>query len=123
MTNNEPTDNLVAIAKHLGCYPGRAAIIEAIDEIMAEVRPAGYRAAAVALGETDLTPLLGKIAVPTLVIHGELDTVVSPETGRFLAEKIPDARFVLIASAGHVSNQEQPEVFNRAVRQFLEDLN
>jgi pimeloyl-ACP methyl ester carboxylesterase len=96
-------------------------LLAEVTEIMAEVRAAGYRAAAVALGETDLTPLLGKIAVPTLVIHGELDTVVSPETGRLLAEKIPDARFVLIASAGHVSNQEQPHAFNAAVRQFLRD--
>jgi len=89
---------------------------------MAEVRPAGYRAAAIALGQTDLAPLLGEIAVPTLVIHGELDKVVPPEIGRFLAEHIPGAQFVLIPDAGHVANQEQPEAFNEAVREFLEDF-
>jgi pimeloyl-ACP methyl ester carboxylesterase len=90
-----------------------------VIEIMAEVRPGGYRAAAIALGETDLTPLLGEIGVPTLVIHGEQDAIVPPETGRILADSIPAARFVLIPRAGHVSNQEQPAAFNAAVRRFL----
>jgi pimeloyl-ACP methyl ester carboxylesterase len=99
-----------------------AELLAEVTEIMAEVRPAGYRAAAIALGQTDLTPLLGEIAVPTLVIHGELDKVVPPETGRFLAENIPGAQFVLIPDAGHVANQEQPAAFNAEVREFLEDL-
>ena len=43
---------------------------------MAEVRPAGYRAAAIALGATDLTQQLQTIRVPTLVIHGDQDAVV-----------------------------------------------
>ena len=96
-------------------------ILAEVTEIMAEVRPAGYRAAAIALGQTDLTALLHCIDVPTLVIHGEHDRVVPPETGQKLAETIPGARFVLIPQAGHVANQEQPTAFNAAVRQFLED--
>jgi 3-oxoadipate enol-lactonase len=97
-------------------------LLAEVTEIMAEVRPAGYRAAAIALGQTDVTPLLSGIDAPTLVIHGALDTVVLPETGRFLAENIPGAKFVLIPKAGHVANQEQPASFNAAVRRFLEDL-
>ena len=98
-------------------------ILAEVTEIMAEVRPAGYRAAAIALGQTDLTALLNGIDVPTLVIHGEHDRVVPPETGRFLAENIPGARFILIPQAGHVANQEQPAAFNAAVREFLATLN
>jgi len=102
--------------------PGAPAeLLAEVTDIMAEVRPAGYCAAASALGQTDLTPLLGAIEVPTLVIHGEQDAVVPPETGRMLADSIPGARLVLIPDAGHVSNQEQPAAFNAAVRQFLED--
>jgi 3-oxoadipate enol-lactonase len=94
-------------------------LIDELTAIMAEVRPAGYAAAAVALGNTDLREQLGAIQVPTLVIHGEYDRVVPPETGRQLAESIPGARLVVIANAGHVSNQEQPAAFNAAVRDFL----
>jgi 3-oxoadipate enol-lactonase len=96
----------------------RALVVE-LTEIMAEVRPAGYRYAAIALAETDLQKLLPRIAVPTLVIHGENDTVVPLETGRWLAELVPGAELQVIARAGHVSNQEQPAAFNEAVLAWL----
>ena len=35
---------------------------------------------------------------------------------------IKDSRFVEIENAGHISNIEQPEVFNAAVRAFLHDV-
>ena len=96
-------------------------LIAELTSIMAEVRPAGYRAAAIALGNTDLTAKLSTIRVPTLVIHGEQDRVVPLETARMLAATIPDARLVIIPDAGHVSNQEQPSTFNNAVRAFLQE--
>jgi 3-oxoadipate enol-lactonase len=94
-------------------------LVQELEDIMAEARPAGYRAAAIALGATDLTARLGDINVPTLVVHGADDRVVPLETGRALAEAIPGARLAVIERAGHVSNQEQPEAFNALVREFL----
>ena len=94
-------------------------LIAELIEIMAEVRPAGYRAAAIALGDTDLRSRLGQIRAPTLVIHGECDGVVPLSTARELTAAIPDARLVVIPDAGHVANQEQPEAFNAVVREFL----
>jgi pimeloyl-ACP methyl ester carboxylesterase len=98
-----------------------ADLLADVTDIMAEVRPAGYRAAAIALGQTDVSSLLSRINVPTLVIHGAQDRVVPVETGRMLANSIAGARLVVIPEAGHVANQEQPELFNAAVRQFLAD--
>lgn len=95
-------------------------LIAELTSIMAEVRPAGYCSAAIALGHTDLTAQLSSIQVPTLVIHGEQDAVVPLETARTLAACIPGARLVVIPEAGHVSNQEQPAAFNAAVREFLQ---
>jgi pimeloyl-ACP methyl ester carboxylesterase len=96
-----------------------AELVAELVEIMAEVRPAGYRSAAEALGATDLTRELSRIAVPTLVVHGECDRVVPLSTARELAAAIPGADLVVIPHAGHVANQEQPEAFNAAVREFL----
>jgi pimeloyl-ACP methyl ester carboxylesterase len=95
------------------------ALVQELADIMAEVRPAGYCAAAVALGNTDLTASLQDIRVPTLVVHGACDRVVPPDTGRQLAESIPGARLVVIPDAGHVANQERPLEFTAAVRAFL----
>ncbi len=62
---------------------------------------------------------LGRIAVPTLVLWGESDGVVSPDYGRAYASMIPGARFELIARAGHHPEIEQPEGFVDKVAHFL----
>lgn len=94
-------------------------LVAEIAAVMAEIRPATYRAAALAIAATDLTPLLPKIAVPTLVICGEHDTTTTPAQCEAMARAIPNARFVLLRDAGHASNQEQPAAYNDAVRAFL----
>jgi len=97
-------------------------LVAELVEIMAEVRPAGYRAAAIALGNTDLTAQLAAIRAPTVVIHGECDGVVPLSTARHVADAIPGSRLVVISEAGHVANQEQPAAFNAAVRRFLREF-
>ena len=72
---------------------------------------------------SDSTPTLSTIAVPTLVVFGAEDVITPAETeGRSLAAAIHGARLVVIPNAGHLSNLEQPEAFNAAVREFLSIL-
>jgi pimeloyl-ACP methyl ester carboxylesterase len=68
------------------------------------------------------TDVLASIAVPTLVVTGEEDTVTGPEIGRDLAAGIPGARFLLVEEAGHLVNLEQPEIVNEALLDFLAPL-
>jgi pimeloyl-ACP methyl ester carboxylesterase len=53
------------------------------------------------------TEALRSLKVPTLVIHGSADTLVSPSGGERTAEVIPNARFVLIDGMGH----DRPPMF------------
>jgi pimeloyl-ACP methyl ester carboxylesterase len=62
---------------------------------------------------------LSRIAVPTLVLWGANDGVVSPDYGRAYSARIPGARFELIAEAGHHPEIEQPEAFAAHVTAFL----
>jgi len=52
--------------------------------------------------EIDISGVLSAIRVPTLVIHRTDDTVVNVEGGRFLAQRIPDARLVEFSGADHL---------------------
>lgn len=70
----------------------------------------------------DSTPFLGAIDVPTLVVVGEQDKVTPPELANVLAEKIPGAKLATIPGAAHLSNLEQPEIFNRLLGGFLASL-
>lgn len=54
-----------------------------------------------ALIDVDLTPRLAHIVAPTLVLHGDADTVVPFEYGQILGQLIPRARFEAVAGAGH----------------------
>ena len=61
------------------------------------------------------------ISVPTLIVAGDGDTPYL--TGiDYMAERIPNATKVIIANAGHGANVEQPEVFNKAMQEFLQSL-
>jgi pimeloyl-ACP methyl ester carboxylesterase len=62
---------------------------------------------------------LARIDVPTLVLWGESDRVVSPDYGRTFAGLIPGARFETIARAGHHPEIEAPEAFVDCVARFL----
>jgi len=62
---------------------------------------------------------LHRIAVPTLVVWGASDRIVSPEYGRAYAGLIPGARFELIEAAGHHPELEQPRAFVECVARFL----
>jgi len=62
---------------------------------------------------------LGHIRVPTLVLWGASDRVVTPDYGRTYAGLIPGARFELIEEAGHHPEIEQPQRFAERVTAFL----
>ena len=95
-----------------------AALVPLLEEIAAAVRPESIRTQLFVMAEADQRDLLPRIAVPTLLIWGELDTCSPLSVARQFERAIPDTKLVVIPGAGHVSNLEQPEQFNEAVREF-----
>ena len=64
---------------------------------------------------------LSRITVPTLLVWGASDGVVTPDYGRAYSRLIPGSRFALIEGAGHHPEIEQPEAFVERVAAFLEE--
>jgi pimeloyl-ACP methyl ester carboxylesterase len=63
---------------------------------------AGVARQAVAIvTQRDRTPDLGKLRVPTVVIHGAIDPLIQPSGGEATAKAIPGARLVLVPDMGH----------------------
>lgn len=65
---------------------------------------------------------LAEIAVPTLVLVGDLDIPEMREGAARLAADIPGARAATIAGASHLPNLERPEEFDALVLEFLGDV-
>jgi pimeloyl-ACP methyl ester carboxylesterase len=68
----------------------------------------------------DSTPLLASIHVPTLIVVGDEDTVTPPAASEEMHRAIAGSELVRIPGAGHLSNLEQPGVFNAALAAFLD---
>ncbi|HEX5747349.1 MAG TPA: alpha/beta hydrolase [Archangium sp.] len=68
----------------------------------------------------DITPLLGKVTAPALLISGELDQIVSPELSRRVAERLPAAHSVQLRGATHYCLHENAEQLIGLVERFFE---
>ncbi|MCR9256765.1 MAG: 3-oxoadipate enol-lactonase [Alphaproteobacteria bacterium] len=93
--------------------------IERMHAMLSAVPKEGYIACSCAVRDADTRAAIAGIAVPTQVIAGAQDMATPPEKGRYIADTIPEAGFVLIDPAGHISNIEQPDVFNKALSDLL----
>jgi pimeloyl-ACP methyl ester carboxylesterase len=74
-----------------------------------------------AFGNIDVTELLPKLNVPTLVLHARDDAMIPLNAGRGYAAGIPGARYVLLDSKNHVLLSHEPAFaqFLAEVRRFL----
>jgi pimeloyl-ACP methyl ester carboxylesterase len=69
----------------------------------------------------DLSDRLGAVQAKTMVIWGEKDTLLDPELGRKLAERLARACFVCVEGAGHNPMWDRPQHFNELLLDFLAD--
>lgn len=67
----------------------------------------------------DSTPLLSSIHVPTLIVVGDEDALTPPSASEEMQRAIAGSELVRIPQAGHLSNLEQPDLFNAALAAFL----
>jgi class 3 adenylate cyclase len=96
---------------------------EEIDFFLRLAREGAHRKDAAAMLEanvtTDVSELLPRIKVPTLVIHARADRAVPFEAGRELAAMIPGARLVPIESDRHSLNSETSQFATNTILDFL----
>ena len=101
----------------------RPDIVERARALMATTPPATIVAALEAMkNRADATGELGGIDVPVLVLVGEHDVPAPPSVAQEMVEGVPDGRLEVLPRAGHLSNLEVPEAFNRALGSFLAGL-
>jgi pimeloyl-ACP methyl ester carboxylesterase len=101
------------LAAHPQAVEGRKKVLLAIDA-------KGFAAACKILQETDLTPLLHHLRVPTLVVCGEHDQATPPALNRAIVEKVAGAEYVELPGCGHCPPLEQPDAFLKAIGGFVD---
>ncbi len=110
------------IPKLLRPQPDPAAVREVRTLILGGT-PAGVAAAQRGMARRpDSTSTLATITCPTLVVVGAQDALTPPAESEKMAKAVKGAKLVKIPNAGHLSNVENPEAFDKALAEFVGGL-
>ena len=101
---------------YLAAHPEK---IEERKDVLLAIDPKAFQAACKILQEADLTPLLHRLHVPTLVVCGEYDQATPPPLNKQIAEQVAGARYIELPGCGHCPPLEQPEQFLAAIKEFI----
>jgi pimeloyl-ACP methyl ester carboxylesterase len=63
---------------------------------------------------------LSAMTIPTLIITGSQDLTVPPADSRIAAQRIPNSTLLELSRCHHQPSDEEPELFNRTVLNFLQ---
>jgi pimeloyl-ACP methyl ester carboxylesterase len=107
------------VARQLFPKPEQEALREITIERWAQNEKAAYQAASRAVLRFNVTERLGEIYCPTLIVAGENDRTVAPPHRKVLHRGIAGSELVIVPDSTHATPIDQPEVFNKAVLDFL----
>ena len=82
----------------------------------------GYLGCIYAIRKLNYLDRLSTIKIPTLIMVGEDDPGTPVAASEAMHQRVPNSKLVIIKSARHLSNVEQPEVFNTNLITFLKSL-
>ncbi len=104
-------------------YASDEELVEYVEDVMSTASLNGVVGALAAMRDrVDSTPMLSEINVPVLIIHGADDQLIPVAEAEAMHQAIPNSELVIVPDAGHLPNLEQPDIFNDAVIDFLEEL-
>jgi pimeloyl-ACP methyl ester carboxylesterase len=96
------------------------AAADRIREMINSTSPRGAAAAQLGMAaRRDYSEDLENINVPTLIMVGTEDSIRPVSDAEFMHSGIANSQLKIIENAAHVSNFDQPEVFNATLREFL----
>jgi 3-oxoadipate enol-lactonase len=98
-------------------------VVARVREMIVKTNPAGAAAALRGMAQRrDHTDFLPRVTSPTLIIVGRHDLITPVSESELMHRRIAGSQLQVIEDAGHVANLEQPKSFNRALSQFLHNL-
>ena len=101
----------------------RPAVVAQLTAIMRSCTPEAIAAALRGMADRpDVAADLASFSQPALVLVGAEDKISSSDEMRGIADKLPNAKFVEIPDAGHMTTLEQPAAVNAALLEFVRSL-
>lgn len=96
--------------------------VEKVRRMILATPVEGFVACGSAVRDMAQTTMLLQVKAPTLVIVGRHDPGCTVEQATVLHRMIDGSRLVVLEDAAHLSNIEQPQAFNAALRGFIDGV-
>jgi 3-oxoadipate enol-lactonase len=104
-------------------YTQKPHLVTAIREVMEGASVEGIVGALLGMRDRpDSTPILAQIDKPTLIIHGADDQLIPLKEAQAMQAAIRSSRLEVIPEAGHLLTLEQPQLFNKALEDFINSI-
>jgi 3-oxoadipate enol-lactonase len=122
LEGKEPADIAPAVAATLVSPKAGAEVTQLLVESMGRLHKESYLKTIEAMTMYMPVADLARIRVPVQIIVGADDRLTPPAISHKMAAAIPGARLLVIEDAGHLSNLECPDIFDRCLRDFLDTV-
>ncbi|MEQ8663724.1 MAG: alpha/beta fold hydrolase [Gammaproteobacteria bacterium] len=111
-----------AVAASLVSPHASPAVTQQLVDSMCKLHKVSYLKTIEAMTMYQPVSDVAQIRVPVQVIVGADDRLTPPRVAQKMAAAIPDARLLVLADTGHLSNLERPDEFDACLRGFLDSL-
>ena len=98
---------------------GSPATVARVASEFCQINREGYAACCEAIGRMDLRPLIGQIAIPTLIIAGADDPATPVAMSEAMRDSIASSRLKVLGQAAHLLAIEQPEAVIDALKDHI----
>lgn len=99
----------------------KPAVVDRVREMILRADPRGAAAAQRGMAaRRNYSADLPGISVPVLIITGRQDAIRPVADAEFMHQGLSNSRLEIIENAAHMTNMEQPEIFNHALQEFLD---
>ncbi len=113
----------VRAVKKDGVPPFASGFVKSVLTLMLGNSPLGISGALLAMAaRTDTTAALAKMTLPALILVGQEDRLTPPSVSEAMMKRMPHAVMHVIPEAAHLSNLENPSVFNEQLLAFLKQF-
>ncbi len=117
-----------AVEKQMKEFYNPSAVFEYREKSQRQLKYKGLKAGMLSSWQNMLTlnfkkelDYLGHTKTNVLIVWGKNDPLISPEVSKHYMKYVPQAKFIEIDKAGHLSNYERPDIFNKVLLTFLTD--
>jgi 3-oxoadipate enol-lactonase len=119
----EKRGSIAVVEASLSRYSPDPNVLERTKEVMLKADPLAVAGSLRGMAERlDMTDLLTKVSIPSLVIAGEADELIPAQKSKEMIALLPKGRLVVVPGGGHMLMMESPQTVAQALTTLVQEI-